>query len=86
MGTVLSGVFCTVATDTPDQEIALYPFRDDDTRRWGFLDAQGNTVIEPKLAQASSFNKGLAVVKEPPLVPYGYINQQGEYVWKSVEF
>lgn len=54
--------------------------------KWGYIDRQGNTVIEPKFAQAGSFNKGLAVVKEPPLVPVGYINQQGEYVWKSVEF
>ena len=54
--------------------------------KWGYIDRQGNTVIEPKFDKASSFNKGLAVVTEPPLVPIGYINQQGEYVWKSVEF
>ncbi len=54
--------------------------------KWGYIDRQGNMVIEPKFAEAGSFDKRLAVVSEPPLIPWGYINQQGDYVWKSVEF
>lgn len=52
----------------------------------GYIDKNGNVVIEAKFDKVSNFHKGLATVSEPPLVPYGYINQQGEYVWKSVEF
>lgn len=54
--------------------------------KYGYIDKEGNTVISPQFDKISNFNKGLAVVTEPPLVPQGYINQQGEYIWKSVNF
>jgi WG containing repeat len=66
--------------------LAAVRVRDNGIRKWGFINLQGEMVIEPKFDEVESFKNGLALVSEPPLVPKGYINQQGQYVWKSVEF
>jgi hypothetical protein len=66
--------------------LAAVKVRVDGFDKWGFINLQGKMVISPKFESVDSFKNGLALVSEPPLVPKGYINQQGQYVWKSVEF
>jgi hypothetical protein len=66
--------------------LAAVRVRVDGRHKWGFINLQGEMVIEPKFDEVESFKNGLALVEEPPLVPKGYINRQGQYVWKSVEF
>ncbi len=44
----------------------------------GYMDKQGNTVIEPQFIEAKNFSQGLAVVKTEQGV--GVINKQGQYV------
>lgn len=44
--------------------------------KWGFMDNQGNMVIEPKYEDARSFCNGYAAVKQGGL--WGFINAQGD--------
>ena len=46
--------------------------------QWGFVDNQGNVMIEPRYEEARSFNIGLAPVKVDGL--WGYINSDGTVV------
>ncbi|RMH78883.1 MAG: hypothetical protein D6680_00865 [Cyanobacteria bacterium J007] len=43
---------------------------------WGYIDREGNWVIQPQLHEARRFSEGLAVVKIDGR--YGYINPNGE--------
>ncbi len=43
----------------------------------GFLNAQGEVVIEPRFQQASAFSDGLACARQGGL--YGYIDKRGEW-------
>lgn len=48
---------------------------------WGFVDKEGNYVIQPMYEEASSFSKdGLALVRDPNSGLYGFINTSGAYV------
>jgi hypothetical protein len=47
----------------------------------GFIDLNGNMVIEPKFFGADSFHGGLCLVETEKTI--GYINKQGEYVWEG---
>lgn len=46
--------------------------------RWGFLDRDGKTVIEPSYDGAKSFSNGLAAVFDG--TAWGFINSQGRWV------
>ena len=48
--------------------------------QWGFVDADGNVVIQPMLNNPGKFNAGLLPVNDNGL--YGYINTNGEWVIK----
>ncbi len=50
----------------------------DDSGKWGFMDADGKTVIEPQFAEAKSFSDGLAAVSDG--THWGYIDHQGRLV------
>lgn len=51
---------------------------------WGYIDIDGNYVIEPKYQYASRFSTtGLAMVEESDTGLYGYINTTGRYVIDS---
>ncbi|MGO8795040.1 MAG: WG repeat-containing protein [Candidatus Sulfotelmatobacter sp.] len=47
----------------------------------GFIDLDGNMVIEPKFFCAHSFQAGLCLVETKKTI--GYINEKGEYVWEG---
>lgn len=47
---------------------------------WGFVNKEGNYVIQPMYEEASSFSKdGLALVRDPNSGLYGFINTSGAY-------
>lgn len=54
----------------------------------GFLDLEGNVVIDFQYAASSSFNEGLAAVgvlsEDEYSIRYGYINTKGDYVVKPI--
>ncbi len=45
---------------------------------WGYIDKEGNYVVEPKYHDAWNFHEGLAVVKVE--WARGYIDREGNYV------
>lgn len=64
--------------ETPkDNNQLLYPFKDNDL--WGYMDKQGNVVIEAIYLAAYEFSEDLAVIKNEN-ERYGYINLKGEIV------
>lgn len=56
--------------------------------RWGYIDAQGNIVIEPQFLSARSFHDGLALVKDLNNDKY-FINKEGKKAfdlsWRSYD-
>ena len=55
--------------------------QDPDGYGWGYIDATGNYVIEPKFNLAYDFQEnGLALVNDLETKMWGYINTSGEYV------
>ena len=56
----------------------LYPFRNSETKLFGFKDAKDNIVIEAVYQKAASFTDGLSCVKKNG--KYGFINKQGTVV------
>lgn len=46
--------------------------------KWGFVDKEGKTVIEPQFEEAKSFSNGYAAVKKDG--KWGFINKEGEIV------
>ncbi|NIP38455.1 MAG: WG repeat-containing protein [Candidatus Dadabacteria bacterium] len=46
----------------------------------GYMDIEGNLVIEPRYYQALEFSEGLACVET--WGKQGYINTKGEWIWK----
>jgi WG repeat protein len=53
----------------------------DQMARRGFIDLNGNMVIEPRFFSALSFQAGLCLVETEKTI--GYINKKGEYVWEA---
>ena len=49
--------------------------------KYGFINHDGDVVIEPRFTVADRFNEGLAQVHVGN--EYGYINLSGEFVWES---
>ena len=47
--------------------------------RYGFLDMEGNTVVEPEFFHAGYFSEGLASAKTTDSMKWGYINRTGEF-------
>jgi hypothetical protein len=48
--------------------------------KWGYIDRDGNLVIEMKFDDAESFHNGIARVEIDD--KYGYIDKTGSYVWE----
>src|SRR5947209_7808673 len=46
--------------------------------KWGYIDASGQLVIQPRFEGASYFSEGLAAVKVHG--KYGYINRAGKFI------
>jgi hypothetical protein len=51
--------------------------------KWGYINRQGRTIIEPRFYEANPFRHGLAQVKESPR-HLGFIDQTGTYVWEMI--
>lgn len=65
------------------KEIALYPVKDETTKKYGYVDNKGKWVIEPKYESASGFDSetGLALVNTSKKDDSaGFINKKGELV------
>lgn len=48
--------------------------------QWGYIDRDGDWLVEPRFNQAYHFRGALALVVDSETV--GYINRQGEYIWR----
>jgi len=51
--------------------------------KWGYIDQQGRTMIEPRFYSAKPFRHSLAEVKESPR-HLGFIDKTGAYVWEMI--
>ena len=53
--------------------------------KWGYIDYDGKQVIPIKYSRPSEFNNNLALVRIGDFKSgtEGYINKQGEFIWKS---
>lgn len=58
-------------------EVALFPVELED--RWGYVNADGRMVIEPRFTSAGEFSQGVAAVRDGSWA-WGYISPDGEYV------
>lgn len=61
---------------TSTYEGSLLPFESED--KWGYINPQGEVVIEPAYAYAGHFSNGLAIISDGDL--YGYINEMNQVV------
>ena len=68
---VVVGTYDDVGVPSADGLIAV---KDGD--KWGYIDAQGNVVIEPRFAEARSFSNGLAAVRKGD--KWGFIDSKGQ--------
>ena len=48
--------------------------------KWGYIDIEGQIVIEPNFEEAYEFINGIARVEVGKRI--GYINKLGEFIWK----
>lgn len=62
--------------------IKIAPFMDLETGLYGYIDIEGQTVIEPRYQYAESFSEGVAVVAESGSkgTYYGYIDRKGDII------
>ena len=63
----------------------LFPFSNGEGRKWGYIDAQGNTVIPPKYHSAGYFHEGRAVVwrkAQDNAAPPACIDENGRVVFE----
>ncbi len=58
----------------------LFSIRDSQSGKWGYMDINGNMVIEPKYNRAEAFNDdNVAVVYDSAKDAYGIIDSEGNY-------
>lgn len=72
--------------ETKEKQISLYPVKDNDTMRYGYVDKNGKWFIEPQYMLAEGFDSstGLAKVKTSnDNFSVGYIDQKGNMVIKA---
>ncbi len=50
--------------------------------KYGFIDTNGNTVIQPKFRHAEFFYEGLCAVEDSDTYKWGFIDKKGKYVVK----
>lgn len=60
-----------------------FPIREND--KWGYMDKDGNVVINPQFDDAGPFSEGLAAVRigNDDSGQYGYIDKAGKMVWSE---
>lgn len=67
----------TVSEDQDAEEIYFEDYRSPE-RKWGFIDREGNTIVEPKYDQVSAFSEGLAAVNSRGR--WGFIDREGNVI------
>ncbi|MGA9554960.1 MAG: WG repeat-containing protein, partial [Candidatus Sulfotelmatobacter sp.] len=67
--------------DRPDYSKGLASVKLDQMAPRGFIDLDGNMVIEPRFFSTQSFHSGLCLVETQKTI--GYINKKGQYVWEG---
>ncbi len=62
--------------------IKIAPYMDLETGLYGFIDTEGQIIIEPKYQYAESFSEGVAVIAESGSsgTYYGYIDRKGDII------
>jgi hypothetical protein len=65
----------------PDYSRGPASVKFDQMAPYGFIDREGNMVIEPRFFNTHSFQAGLCLVQTEKTI--GYINKKGEYVWEG---
>lgn len=65
-----------ISTETEE----LFPYWEKDTFFYGYMNIDGETVLEPKYTSGTSFCEDLAYVSFEGSNKYGYINRKGEIV------
>ncbi len=70
----------TINRPSEEEEAMLFPF--ESNGRWGYMNAQGEVIVEPEYVEADTFSDGLALVRKSPGADgqYGYIDQNGNVV------
>src|SRR6266436_6402064 len=70
---------------TAKNDVRLYPF--EQSRKWGYYDANGTIVIKPQFHSAAKFQEGVAAVAvelvergRAKIQKYGYIASAGKFV------
>lgn len=57
-----------------------------DQLKWGYINREGEVVIQPTYDEAMQFKDGIARVYlvnyKTGLIKEGYINKSGEYIWE----
>ena len=64
-------------------DVPLFSFRDQESRKYGFFNKEGEVVIEPQFAYAADFSEGLglvAFVEGSGPAEHGFIDVNGELV------
>ncbi|GEM_PF-2689600 len=69
------------------EQIDFYPFLDENTGLWGYMNSKGKTVIEPQFIRAEDFNylNRLAVVLDEQ-ERMNYIDENGKFLFKEFEY
>jgi len=76
----------SLVTFAAAEEPTLWPARDDETGRWGYIDEKGAWVIEPQFGRAYHFHGGCAIVDTQDVPDWegectqGIIDETGAYL------
>ena len=68
----------TAAGNAADSKTALYPYPDNESGLWGYMDAEGRDALPPRYTQARLFSDGVAAVCQNDV--WQYIDDSGATV------
>lgn len=65
-----------------DPHVKIAPYMDLESGLYGYIDINGQVLIEPRFRYAEAFNEGVAVIAESDSkgTNYGYIDKKGDIV------
>lgn len=69
------------------EKVDLYPFLDESTGLYGYINSKGETIIEPQFEGAGDFSytDGFAIVSDENY-NMNYINEEGEYLLEGFKY
>lgn len=74
------GVYADKPFDEQTESRTLFPFCDGESGKWGYRDADGNTVIKAQYYRAYEFSDGIAAVQKNKLDGLLFIDTKGKVV------